>query len=433
MILKRHLYWLMAVGALALIMMGCPLAEDQNTDDSAQADANADLAQLDEDLTQPDEDLAQPGDDAPQPADVSKKDVEATALPPLAVVTDHGSGQWRDIYLLDPLSLAMVPLVVVEGTGAHAANLSWSPDGERLAYFDQGPLGGDEPKNPRLMVLTMGEEEPVEVLSYADVGVGIKSGLGFPMWAGDGQHLYLKKFSWEPPPSGDNPNTTHETHIVSVDLATGEVVDVTTLPTSKPIMSMALQPDSERIAFASGYSAWGPCSDESGEWIPPDDGLDEPCIGNRIDVFVVEAPSWEPTQLLSGFAPGEFGTCDGDRLAPLWSWDGDDLAFRVVDCFLKVGDPFGENSVNGLAMRHTFVMHADGSFSKLTPWKHDYSEDSHTWGPAGSGLLAFIKGTPGETNVHFDELAMADLETGDIQDITPDGFDHFHEIAWSPQ
>ena len=96
-------------------------------------------------------------------------------------------------------------------------------------------------------------------------------------------------------------------------------------------------------------------------------------------------------------------------------------------------DPFGENSVSGLAMWHTFVLHADGSFSKLTPWKQDYSEDSHTWGPAGSGLIAFVKGTPGETNVHFDRLAIATLETGDIQDITPDGFDHFYEIAWSPQ
>ena len=434
MILRRYPYWLVAAVSIVVTMMGCPLAEDQNTDDSAQADASADLAQPDEDLTQPDEDLAQPSDDVPQPADASEKDVEATALPPLAVVTDHGSGQWRDIYLLDPLSLAMEPLVVVDGTGAHAANLSWSPDGERLAYFDQGPLGGNEPKNPRLMVLTIGEEEPVEILSYAEVGIGNKSGLGSPMWAGDGQHIHMKMWTSEPPTS-EKPKVTYETHVVSVDLTTGELSEVALLASKAPMMSIALNPQTGEYTLAAGYCAWAQCVDEDGEWyhVSDEEEGQAPCPLNRIDIFTVMPPAWEPVPFLASFDPEVFGICDGDRFAPVWSWDGFELAFQVSDCFLKVGDPFGENSVSGLAMWHTFVLHADGSFSKLTPWKQDYSEDSHTWGPVGSGMIAFVKGTPGETNVHFDRLAIATLETGDIQDITPDGFDHFYEIAWSPQ
>jgi len=418
----------MFLTVMAAALTGCPAVEDDEPDAATQdveasdSSAGPDTVQgLDESSEQ---DLA---------TAESLDTAQVSILGGIAVVTDQGGGQWRDIYLLDTLTKEMVPLVVVEGTGAHAANLSWSPDGERLAYFDQGPLGSDGPKIPRLMILTMGEQEPVEVVSYTELGLGDKSGLGFPMWADNGQTLYLKQYSWEPPPSGQFPYSTHETQLVKVDMATGDVESITVLPTDEPVLSMVVKPDSETFTFAAGYTAWGPCEDEAGEWVPPDDGAEEPCPDNRIDLFSLKAPTWEPTLVVTGFVPGEFGTCDGDRLNPLWSWDGDDLAFQVTDCFLEVTDPYGENDYVGLAVKHTFVMHSDGSFSKLTPWKHEHSEDSPTWGPAGSGQMAFIKGSPSDTNMHYNEIAIAGVATGDIIDVTPDGFEHFYEIAWCPE
>jgi len=254
------------------------------------------------------------------------------------------------------------------------------------------------------------------------------------MWMGDGQHIHMKMWTSEPPTS-DKPKVTHETHIVTVDLTTGELSEVALLASKDPMMSIALNPQTGEYTLAAGYCAWAQCVDENGEWyhVPDEEEGQVPCPLNRIDIFTVIPPAWEPVPFLASFDPQEFGTCNGDRFAPVWSWDGSQLVFLVADCFLKVGDPFGENSVSGLAMRHTFVMHVDGSFSKLTPWKQEHSEGSPTWGPVGSGLIAFIKGTPGETYVHVNQLAIADLDTGDIQDITPDDFDHFYEIAWSPQ
>ncbi len=424
---------LVAIWAVALVLVGCPLAEDQSND-TVEADVRADDSRPGGDSVQPDGDVVRPRDDARQPADLSEEDVGSVTLPPLAVVTDDGSAQWRDIYLLDVASKGMSPLVVVEGTGAHAANLSWSPDGSRLAYIDQGPLGGSGPDNPRLMILTIGEGAPVEIVSYLEAGVGEKSGLACPMWAPDGQHIHMKMWTSEPPTS-DKPKVTHETHVVSVDLATGDVLEIALLATKDPLMSIALNPQTGAYALAGGYSAWGQCVDENGEWHHASDEEEGevPCPLNRIDISTVAPPGGELVPLLESFDPGSFGTCDGDRFAPVWSWDGSELAFLVADCFLKVGEPFGENSVSGLAMRHIFAMHADGVFSKLTPWKHEHSEGSPTWGPLGSGLIAFIKGTPGETYVQVNQLAVANLDTGDIADITPEGFDHFYEIAWRPE
>jgi len=252
------------------------------------------------------------------------------------------------------------------------------------------------------------------------------------MWSQDGQLIYMRMWTWQPPTSG-KPNETHDTRLVSVDLATGELSEAAVINTHQPVVSMTLNSQTGTYAIAAGYSAWGPCEDENGQWLPPaEEQEDEPCPGNRIDVLTVAPPLWGPASVLTSFAPQAFGTCDGDRFAPVWSRDGSELAFLVADCFFKVGDPFGENSVSGLAMWHVFALGADGSFSKLTPWKHEHSEDSPTWGPDGSGMIAFIKGTPGETYVCFDHLAIANMETGAVQDVTPAGFDHFYEIAWMP-
>ncbi len=47
-------------------------------------------------------------------------------------------------------------------------------------------------------------------------------------------------------------------------------------------------------------------------------------------------------------------------------------------------------------------------------------------------MLAFIQGTPGETYVADNRLAMANLDSALIQEITPQGFANFYEIAWKP-
>ena len=356
----------------------------------------------------------------------------------IAFVADTVDGHWRDVFILDPATLEVVPLVYEDDFGGCAENLAWSPDGTRLVYLHQC-FTIHEPDDQRLMLLDLTKVNPEPEIVLQSKLMGIEDGakLGSLTWTPDGQFILALVRSEAGDPDPGSPWAAWENSLVRITPETGAWEVVGEIPTGEAVLSVSIAPDGESLALDFGHSAWGMCIDDAGnptDFEPDIEG--EPCPYHRIDAYSATLGDLTLQLSLTDFDPTEFGCCDGDRLRPRWSrGEPASLLFEVTDCPFKIPPlDSGENGVSSVGIAHVFLAKPDGSYTRLVDSDEGIvSETSPTWGPAGSGQVAFLAaGTPTRSGAAYGSILVVDIGTGEVVDVTPLGFETFREIAWRP-
>ena len=425
---------LLATG-LSIVLLSCfdavaPEPSDSVTDQSLESDDGT-----------PGDEASERSLDIVQAGDVPEVVLPRTGDLPAAgivFVADTAEGHWRDIFLLDPLTLDVFPLVNKNGFGGCASDLAWSPDGTRLAYLHQC-FTIHEPDDYRVMILNFTEVDPEPEIILESKLMGIEDGatLGSLRWTPDGLSILALVKSMTGPPDPGSPWPAWKNTLIQITPETGAWDVVGGIPTEEAVLSITIAPDGESMALDFGNSAWGICIDETGnpvDFEPDIAGV--PCPYNRIDVYAATLGDLTPKLSLTDFDPTEFGCCDGDRLRPRWSpGEPASLMFEVTDCPYKIPPlESGENSVSSVGIAHVFMANPDGAYTRLVDPDEDIvSEASATWGPAGSGQVAFLAGTPTASGVRYDSIRIVDTVTGEIVDVTPLGFEAFRELVWRPE
>jgi len=430
----RRIKLLLAAG-ISVALLSCFGAVGPEPVDAA-TDRNSDQGEDTSDDVTPDgtSDLARSSDGH----ETTSPPVDHLPASGIAFVADTVDGHWRDVFILDPVTLEVVPLVYEDDFGGCAENLAWSPDGTRLVYLHQC-FTIHEPDDQRLMLLdlTQANPEPEIVLQSKLMGIEDGARLGSPTWTPDGQFVLALVRSMAGDPDPGSPWAAWENWLIRITPETGAWEVVGEIPTEEAVLSVSIAPDGETLALDFGHSAWGICIDEAGNPVDFEpDIVGEPCPYHRIDLYSATLSDLAPQPSLVDFDPTEFGSCDGDRLRPRWSrGEPASLMFEVTDCPFKIPPlESGEDGVSSVGIAHVFLENPDGSYARLVDPDGDIiSETSPTWGPAGSGQVALLAaGTPTRAGVDYNSILVVDIGTNEIVDVTPLGFEAIREIAWRP-
>jgi len=177
-------------------------------------------------------------------------------------------GTGNDVYLLEVKSQSLTPFIT---TPSHETLLSWSPDGERIAYA-QWEGAEEAPPNARLVVSNADGSEPREVLCCGSFPTDFH-------WSADSRQIVFPAFD------GEN------LHLTRLDIEREQPFNVTQLPFS--ITPLYPSPDSSRYAMALN-------------------------VEGQTDIFVINADGSGLTNLTDHPANDE---------SPVWSPDGRYIAF----------------------------------------------------------------------------------------------------------
>ena len=187
----------------------------------------------------------------------------------VSIFTSASAGETgNDIYLLEVESQSLIPFIT---TSSHESPLSWSPDGERIAYAQWEGVE-ETPQDMRLMVSWADGSEPREVLCCGSFPADFH-------WSADSRQIVFPAFD------GEN------LHLTRLDIEREQPFDVTQLPFSTTPLYPS--PDGSRYAMV----------------------LD---VEGQTDIFVVNADGSGLTNLT------RHPTNDA---APIWSPDGRYIAF----------------------------------------------------------------------------------------------------------
>ncbi len=187
----------------------------------------------------------------------------------VSIFTPAGAGDTgNDIYLLEVESQSLIPFIT---TPSHETLLSWSPDGERIAYA-QWEGAEEAPPNMRLVVSNADGSEPREVLCCGSFPTDFH-------WSADSRQIVFPAFD------GEN------LHLTRLDIEREQPFDVTQLPSS--ITLLYPSPDGSRYAMALE-------------------------VEGQTDIFVINADGSGLTNLTRHPANDE---------SPVWSPDGRYIAF----------------------------------------------------------------------------------------------------------
>ncbi|MCD4739389.1 MAG: hypothetical protein K8R89_09060 [Anaerolineae bacterium] len=248
----------------------------------------------------------------------------------VSLILTSADGSERDIYVLDAASRHLAPLVA---TPSEEAILSWSPDGEWIAYA-QWEGFDPEPERLRLVVSRADGSEPREV-----VCCGV-----FPTnfhWSADGRQLVFPAFDGE------------ALHLTTVDIEREQPFDVAQLPPSvtradllhgpgysKPFDVAQLLPTTPLLYLSPDSSRYAMALNREGQ----------------TDIFVINADGSGLTNLTNHPANDDL---------PVWSSDGQYIAFV-------------SNRGNVPWLRQLYVMRVDGSDVRLVSNK---CVGPFFWGP----------------------------------------------------
>lgn len=177
-------------------------------------------------------------------------------------------GTGNDVYLLEVKSQSLTPFIT---TPSHETLLSWSPDGERIAYA-QWEGAEEAPPNMRLVVSNADGSEPRDVLCCGSFPTDFH-------WSPDSRQIVFPAFD------GEN------LHLTTVDIEREQPFDVTQLPSSITLLYPSL--DGSRYAMVLS-------------------------VEGQTDIFVINADGSGLTNLTHHPANDE---------SPVWSPDGRYIAF----------------------------------------------------------------------------------------------------------
>jgi len=274
----------------------------------------------------------------------------------------------------------------------HAYGLAISPDGETLAYGVSVPrdvLSGEEDGTPRRRLYVLGQDgEPRQFLET-------EKGLGGIAFGPQGERLLFRSRR------GDDEHTA----LYAISLAGGEARKVFAHDTS--IGDFAMSPDGETLYFAAAEDG-----EETAEKLS-EKGFKAHAYEENLDFTHL----WR-VDLTQPDAEAEAIFTEGDVSSIELSSDGETLVAAVAPTPL----------VDDYYMKRRFhVLDAsDGSVDAVieTPGKiggFDISPDGST--------LAFHAGTDiNDTSTGV--LMVADLDTGEFEQLTPDAEQHVMEVDW---
>ena len=235
----------------------------------------------------------------------------------VSLILTSADGSERDIYVLDAASRHLTPLVA---TPLEEAILSWSPDGEWIAYAQWE--GFDlEPERLRLVVSRADGSAPREV---ACCGV-------FPTnfhWSADSRQLVFPAFDGE------------ALHLTAIDIEREQPFDVAQLPPSVTRADLLHGPGYSRPFDVAQLLPITPLL------YPSPDGSRYVLaleVEGQTDIFVVNADGSDLTNLTRHPANDD---------SPIWSPDGRYIAFVSN----RGGAPW---------LRQLYVMRANGSDMRL--------------------------------------------------------------------
>jgi len=235
----------------------------------------------------------------------------------VSLILTSAGGSERDIYVLDATSRHLAPLVA---TPSEEAILSWSPDGEWIAYAQWE--GFDlEPERLRLVVSRADGSEPREV-----VCCGV-----FPTnfhWSADSRQLVFPAFDGE------------GLRLATVDIEREQPFDVAQLPPSITRADLLHGPGYRRPFDVAQLLPITPLL------YPSPDGSRYVLaleVEGQTDIFVVDADGSDLTNLTRHPANDD---------SPIWSPDGRYIAFVSN----RGGAPW---------LRQLYVMRVDGSDVRL--------------------------------------------------------------------
>ncbi len=177
-------------------------------------------------------------------------------------------GTGNDVYLLEAKSQTLSPFIT---TPSHETLLSWSPDGERIAYA-QWEGAEESPPNMRLVVSNADGSEPRQVLCCGSFPIDF-------YWSTDSRQIIFPAFD------GEN------LHLTRLDIEREQPFDVTQLSSS--ITPLYPSPDGSHYAMVLN-------------------------VEGQTDIFVINANGSGLTNLTRHPANDE---------SPVWSPDGRYIAF----------------------------------------------------------------------------------------------------------
>lgn len=232
------------------------------------------------------------------------------------ILTSAG-GSERDIYVLDATSRHLAPLAA---TSSEEAILSWSPDGEWIAYAQWE--GTDlEPEHLRLVVSRADGSAPREV-----VCCGV-----FPTnfhWSADSRQLVFPAFNGE------------GLHLTTVDIEREQPFDAAQLPPSVTRADLLYGP-----GYHDPFDVVQPLPTTPLLYPSPDGSRYVMAleVEGQTDIFVVNA---------DGSGLSNLTRHPANDAAPIWSPDGRYIAFV-------------SNRERTIWLRQLYVMRADGSDVRL--------------------------------------------------------------------